>query len=58
MNLRLKLLLVATLPLLLAFGLIAGVLHQQQANLSQHQKDLVRGAYTEATRAELRHCVA
>ena len=58
MNLRLKLLLVATLPLLLALGLIAGVLRQQQANLSQHQKDLVRSAYTEATRAELRHYVA
>ena len=48
----------ARLPLLLAIGLVAGVLRQQQANLSQQQKDLVRGAYTEATRAELRHYVA
>jgi two-component system, NarL family, sensor kinase len=58
MNLRLKLLLVATLPLLLAFGLTAWVLRQQQADLSQHQRDLVRSAYIEVTKAELRHYVA
>ena len=58
MNLRLKLLLVATVPLMLAFGLTAWVLHRQQADLSQRQQELVRSTYTEATQAELRHYVA
>jgi two-component system, NarL family, sensor kinase len=58
MNLRLKLLLVATVPLVLAFALTAWVLRQQQADLSRRQQDLVRSTYTEATKAELRHCVA
>ena len=58
MNLRLKLLLVATVPLTLAFALTVGVLNLQQAQLSQRQEELVRAAYAEATRAELRHYVA
>ena len=58
MNLRLKLLLVATVPLVLAFALTAWVLHRQQADLSQRQQVLVRSAYSEATRSELRHYVA
>jgi two-component system NarL family sensor kinase len=58
MNMRVKLLLVAVVPLLLAFALTAWVLHRQQTDLSLHQQDLVRGAYTETTRSELRHYVA
>jgi two-component system, NarL family, sensor kinase len=58
MNLRLKLLLVATVPLVLAFALTAWVLRQQQADLSRRQQDLVRSAYTGATEAQLRHYVA
>jgi two-component system, NarL family, sensor kinase len=58
MNLRLKLLLVATVPLVLAFALTTWVLRQQQADLSRRQQDLVRSAFTEATKAELRHYVA
>jgi two-component system, NarL family, sensor kinase len=58
MNLRLKLLIVATVPLALAFALTTWVLRQQQADLSQRQQELVRGAYSDATRSELRHYVA
>lgn len=58
MNLRHKLLLVATVPLALAFLLTAWVLHQQQRQLAQRQEELVRAAYADATRAELRHYVA
>ena len=58
MNLRLKLLLVAIVPLVLAFGVTAWVLRQQQAGLAEAQQRLVRSAYSEITRAELRHYVA
>jgi two-component system, NarL family, sensor kinase len=58
MNLRLKLLLVAMLPLALAFAMTAWVLNQQQGQLSQRQGDLVRAAYADVTRSELRHYVA
>ncbi len=58
MNLRLKLLLVATVPLLLAFALTAWVLRSQQLDLTQRQQELVRSAYSEVTRNELRHHVA
>ena len=58
MNLRLKLLLVATVPLALVFALTSWVLHAQEADLSRHQQELLRAAYSDATRAELRHYVA
>ena len=58
MILRLKLVLVATMPLVLAFALTSWVLNRQQADLSQRQKELVRAAYFDATQTELRHYVA
>ncbi|WP_310388533.1 cache domain-containing protein [Roseateles sp.] len=58
MNLRLKLMLVTSLPLLLAFSLTAWVLRVQQNKLTERQQTLVRDAYSQATRSELRHQVA
>ncbi len=58
MNIRLKLLLVAALPLLVALGLTALVLQQQQRELAERQRSLVRNASMELTRAEMRHYVA
>jgi two-component system NarL family sensor kinase len=58
MNLRLKLLLVALLPLLAALALTVIVLQQQQADLARRQLELVRSSYTEGTQSELRHYVA
>jgi two-component system NarL family sensor kinase len=50
--------LVATLTLLLAFSLTAWVLRIQQNKLTERQQTLVRDAYSQATRSELRHQVA
>ena len=58
MNLRAKLLLVATVPLVMAFVLTAWVMRWEQASLGKRQQELVRSAYSNATRAELRHYVA
>ena len=58
MNLRAKLLLVATVPLVMAFVLTAWVMRWEQAALGKRQQELVRSAYSNATRAELRHYVA
>ena len=58
MNLRLKLLMVALLPLLAALVLTVVVLQQQQSDLARRQLELVRSSYNEGTQAELRHYIA
>lgn len=58
MRLRGKLLLIAIVPLLLALGLTALALRQQQYDLARRQAELVRNSVTETTQSELRHYVA
>jgi two-component system NarL family sensor kinase len=58
MRLKTKIILLAMLPLLASTGMILVVQQQQQRQLSQRQAVLVRGAYMEAARNELRHSVA
>ena len=58
MKLRGTLLAIAVVPLLASLALTIYVLRQQQYDLAQRQRELVRASYTEATQSELRHYVA
>lgn len=57
MKLRLKILLVAILPLIAALCLIAWAVVQQEKELLQRERAAVHSAYMEARRDELRHYV-
>ena len=58
MRLKTKIILLAMLPLVASTGMILVVQQQQEQLLSQRQAVLVRSAYMEAARNELRHSVA
>ena len=58
MRLKTKIILLAMLPLVASTGMILVVQQQQEQQLSQRQAVLVRSAYMEAARNELRHSVA
>jgi two-component system NarL family sensor kinase len=58
MRLKTKIILLAMLPLLASTGLILFAQHQQEKALGLRQATLVRSAYMEAARNELRHSVA
>ena len=58
MRLKTKIILLAMLPLVASTGMILVVQQQQERLLSQRQAVLVRSAYMEAARNELRHSVA
>ena len=58
MRLKTKIILLAMLPLVASTGMILVVQQQQEQLLSQRQAVLVRNAYMEAARNELRHSVA
>lgn len=58
MRLRLKLILLAVLPLLLSLALIAFAVRQQEAELAKRQQELVKTVYMNAVESELRHYVA
>jgi two-component system, NarL family, sensor kinase len=58
MRLKTKLMLLAMLPLVASVGLIAVAQRQQEKLLAQRQEALVRSAYLDAARSELRHFVA
>ncbi|MGA0609159.1 cache domain-containing protein [Caldimonas sp. KR1-144] len=58
MRLRLKLILLAVLPLLLSLALIAFAVRQQEAELARRQQELVKTVYMNAVESELRHYVA
>lgn len=58
MRLRIKVILLAMLPLVAAAGLITFAQVQQERLLSARQAALVRQAYLESARGELRHFVA
>lgn len=58
MRLKLKVILLAMFPLVASGGLIVMAQHQQEQLLAQRQEALVRSAYIEAARADLRHFAA
>ena len=58
MRLKTKIILLAMLPLVASTGMVLVVQQQQERLLSQRQAVLVRSAYMEAARNELRHSVA
>lgn len=58
MRLKTKILLLAVTPLLASAGLILTAQQQQEQLLSQRQAALVRDAYLDAARGELRHFTA
>jgi len=58
MRLKTKIMLLAVTPLLASAGLIVFAQHQQEQLLSQRQAALVRSAYLDAARGELRHFTA
>ncbi|MEY4764056.1 MAG: hypothetical protein RI907_729 [Pseudomonadota bacterium] len=57
MRLKAKVLLLAVLPLLLSLTAIGVAVLQQQRSLATHTQNLVRDAYMQARRAELKHYV-
>jgi len=58
MRLKAKIILLAMVPLVASMGLIAVAQRQQEKLLAQRQEALVRSAYLDAARSELRHFVA
>jgi two-component system NarL family sensor kinase len=58
MRLKVKLILLATAPLVASVALIAVAQRQQEQLLAQRQEALVRSAYLDAARNELRHFTA
>ncbi|MCA6218473.1 cache domain-containing protein [Ideonella sp. B7] len=57
MRLRLKLVLLAAVPLLLSVALIAAAVHHQERALAQREQALVQQAYMAARQSELKHYV-
>lgn len=57
MRLKLKLVLLAAVPLLLSLLLIAAAVHHQEQALARRERSLVQQAYMDARQAELRHYV-
>lgn len=57
MRLKLKVFLLAVIPLLASVALIAWAVRQQEANLSQRERALVESAYMTSKQTELRHYV-
>jgi two-component system, NarL family, sensor kinase len=58
MRLKLKVMLLAMIPLVASGGLIVVAQHQQEQLLAQRQEALVRRAYIESARGDLRHFAA
>ncbi|WP_310459775.1 cache domain-containing protein [Sphaerotilus sp.] len=58
MRIKLKVMLLAMIPLIASGGLIVMAQHQQEQLLAQRQEALVRKAYIESARADLRHFAA
>lgn len=57
MQLRLKLALFTTVPILLALGLVAVTVQHQTLKLAQQERELVESAYLQSKQTELRHYV-
>jgi two-component system NarL family sensor kinase len=57
MRLRLKLVLLAAVPLLLSVALIAAAVRHQEQALARREQALVQQAYMAARQAELKHYV-
>ncbi|SFD34527.1 cache domain-containing protein [Paracidovorax konjaci] len=57
MQLRLKLLLLSTLPILMALGSVAVTARHQTLKLAQQERELVESAYLHSKETELRHYV-
>ncbi|HET7795166.1 MAG TPA: cache domain-containing protein [Rhizobacter sp.] len=57
MRLKLKVFLLAVIPLLASVALIAWAVRQQERNLSERERALVESAYMTSKQAELRHYV-
>ncbi|AVS69769.1 histidine kinase [Paracidovorax avenae] len=57
MQLRLKLLLLSTLPILVALGSVAATARHQTLRLAQQERELVETAYLHSKETELRHYV-
>lgn len=58
MRLKLKVMLLAMIPLVASGGLIVVAQHEQEQLLAQRQEALVRKAYIESARGDLRHFAA